>query len=282
MLGLNETKTYTLTSKEMANTFKYEDKEQIVLPNPMSLDKSIVRTSIIPSLLNVYDYNKARKVNDINIYEIAKTYDKDYNEDIKVAILIKGNYISNDWQHNIIKSDFYVLKGIVENLLDYLGFKNRYQFVSDTINDIHPGIGARILLDREFLGIIGRVHPSLKKDEIYVCEISLTKLYEKNIKPIKYKEASKYPEIVKDVAFVIDNDIESDKIMQQIRKSGGRLLDSIDVFDIYKDIEVGKKSIAYKLVFKDSTRTLSDEEVMEVFNKIIKEVEEKTSAKLRN
>ncbi len=281
-LGLNETKTYTLTSPDMASKFRYEEKEQVVLPNPMSLDKSVVRTSLLPSLINVYEYNKARNVKDIMIYEIAKTYDKAYNEDVKVSILMKGNYIINECLHTVVKADFYTLKGIVENILDYLGFKNRYTFVAETLPEIHPGISAKILLDREEIGIIGRVHPSYKKDEIYVAELSMTKLYNKQIKPLKFKEASKYPEITKDLAFVIDNNVESEVIKNQIKKSGGRLLDTIDVFDVYENIEEGKKSIAYKLVFKDPNKTLQDDEVMEVFNKIIKEVEEKVGAKLRS
>ncbi len=280
VLGLTETKTYTLTSPEMAKTFRYEEKEQIALPNPMSSDKSIIRTSILPSLVNVYEYNKARKVENINIYEIAKTYDSAYNEDIKVALLMKGSYTINNWQHTTTKCDFYIMKGIIENLLDYLGFKNRYTFESSVVPELHPGMSAKILLDREEIGIIGRVHPSYRKDEIYVSELSLTKLYEKTIKPIKYKEASKYPEIEKDMAFVVSKDVESEVIKSQIKKSGGRLLDSVDVFDIYE--MDNEKSIAYKLVFKDPSRTLSDEEVMEVFNKIISEVESKTGAKLRS
>lgn len=280
-LGLNETKTYTLTSPDMASKFRYDNKEAVVLPNPMSLDKSVVRTSLLPSLINVYEYNKARNVKDILLYEIAKTYDKEYNEDSKVAILMKGNYLVNDWQHTTTKADFYTLKGIIENLLDYLGFKNRYTFVAEALPEMHPGMTAKILIDREEVGMLGRVHPSYKKDEIYVAELSMTKLYNKQVKPIKFKEASKYPEMVKDLAFVIDNNVESEVIKSQIKKSGGRLLDSIEVFDVYENIEEGKKSIAYKLVFKDSNKTLLDEEVMEVFNKIIKEVEEKVGAKLR-
>ncbi len=281
-LGLNETKTYTLTSPDMASKFKYEEKENVVLPNPMSLDKSVVRTTLIPSLINVYEYNKARNVKDILLYEIAKTYDKEYNEDTKVSILMKGNYLVNDWQHTTTKCDFYTLKGIIENLLDYLGFKNRYTFVSATLPEMHPGMTAKILLDREEIGIIGRVHPSYKKDEIYIAELSMTKLYNKQVKPIKFKEASKYPEIVKDLAFVVDNSTESEVIKSQIKKSGGRLLDSVEVFDVYENIEEGKKSIAYKLVFKDQNKTLLDDEVMEVFNKVIKEVEIKVGAKLRS
>lgn len=280
-LGLNEAKTYTLTSPEMAKHFRYENKEQITLPNPMIVEKSIIRTTLLPSLMSVYEYNKARSVKDVLLYEISKTYDKNYKEDTKVAMLVKGNYITNEWQGINIKADFYVLKGIIENILNYLGFKNRYTFKAEEINDLHPGISAKIYLDREEIGVIGRVHPSYKKDEIYVAELSMTKLYNKQIKPLKFKDASKYPEIVKDVAFVVDNNIESDTIKAAITRAGGRNLASCKEFDVYKDIEQGKKSIAYSLTFKDDTKTLLEDDVMLVFNKIIKDVTEKLGAKLR-
>ena len=282
-LGINETKTYTLVSPEMASEFKYEQKQNVVLPNPMSIDKSVVRTSLIPSLLNVYEYNKARKVKDILLYEISKTYDIDLKEETKIAILMKGNYLVNNWQNNIIKTDFYLIKGIVENILDYLGLKNRYSFEKNIIPDLHPGMCAEILLDKEKVGIIGRVHPSLKKDDIFVCELSLNKLI-KNIKPIKYKPSSKYPEIIKDLAFIVDKNVTSLELANQIRKSGGRLLTNIDVFDVYdmEKVEANKKSIAFSLTFSDSTRTLNDIEVTEIFNKIIKETSEKCDAKLRD
>lgn len=280
-LGLNETKTYTLVSEKQANMLKYEDKEQIKLPNPMTVDKSVVRTTLLPSLLSVYEYNKARNVKDIELYEIAKTYDVNYNEDVKVGLLVEGNYISNEWQNLNIKCDFYYLKGVVENLLDYLGFKNRYSFKKETANDFHPGICAKIYLDREEIGIIGRIHPSTKKDEVYLCELSMTKLYNKQIKPIKFKEANKYPEIAKDVAFIVDNNVDSETIKMQIKRSGGKLLDSCKEFDVYNNIEEGKKSIAYSLTFKDTTKTLLEDEVMQVFNKIISDVQTKLNAKLR-
>ena len=224
-LGLNEVKTYTLVSPSMASSFDYEEKERITLPNPMSIDKSVVRTSLIPSLMNVYNYNKARKVEDINIYEIAKTYDKAYTEESKIAFLMKGNYITNSWKGSM-KVDFYLMKGIVESILDYLGFKNRYSFVKSNVSDLHPGISADILLDRKRIGIMGRVHPKVCKDEVYVCELSLNALMTK-VKPLKYKEASKYPTIVKDVAFIVPKSMPSSEVETVIKKAGGRLLSDI-------------------------------------------------------
>ena len=279
-LGLNEVKTYTLVSPSMASSFDYEEKERITLPNPMSIDKSVVRTSLIPSLMNVYNYNKARKVEDINIYEIAKTYDKAYTEKSKIAFLMKGNYITNSWKGSM-KVDFYLMKGIVESILDYLGFKNRYSFVKSNVSDLHPGISADILLDRKRIGIMGRVHPKVCKDEVYVCELSLNALMTK-VKPLKYKEASKYPTIVKDVAFIVPKSMPSSEVETVIKKAGGRLLSDIKVFDVYEKLDNDKKSIAYNLTFMDSNRTLTDEEVMNVFDNIIKKVTTSLDVELRD
>ena len=278
-LGLNETKTYTLVTEEMSKLFNYDNLDNISLPNPLSMDKSVVRTSLIPSLLNVYEYNKSRKVNDVLLYEISKTYDINYNETTKIAILMKGDYITNSWNGNL-KVDFYLVKGIVENILDYLGLKNRYSFVKDSVVNMHPGVSAKILLDRELLGIIGKVHPSVNKDDIYVVELNMNKLM-KNIKPIKYKETSKYPSINKDLAFVMNNDIASEQIEGLIKKSAGRLLTDITVFDVYVKDE-NEKSIAYSLTFNDPAKTLTDEEVNNLLNKIISDVESKSDAKLRS
>lgn len=281
-LGLNEVKTYTLVSPTMASIFKYRDVENAILPNPMSSDKSVVRTSLIPSLLNVYNYNKKRKVKDICIYEIAKTYDKEYNETSLVTGLVSGNYSSNGWSKPV-KYDFYIVKGMVENILDFMGFKNRYSFeVSDAL-DLHPGVSANILLDRKKIGIFGRVHPSVNKDEIYVFELSLNVLMNK-IKPLKYKEAPKYPGMERDMAFIIDNDVTAGEVMVTIKKAGGRLLDSVTVFDVYRGDNVAedKKSIAFNLNFMDSGRTLTEEEVMNVFNNIIDKVVSVHNAELRD
>ena len=282
-LGLNEVKTYTLTSPNMAKTFKYEDRENIVLPNPMSVDKSVIRTTLIPSLLNVYDYNKKRNIDNILLYEISKTYDVNYKEESKIAILMKGNYIQNSWLNSNNKIDFYLIKGIVENLLNYLGLKNRYSFVASSINDMHPGMSAKIILDREEIGIIGRVHPLVKKDDIFVVELSMNKLMTK-IKPLKYKESPKYPGISKDMAFIVDKNITSEDISKTIKSAGGRMLTNIDVFDVYTGdkIDKNKKSIAYTLSFEDNNKTLTEDEVMVVFNNIIKKVIDKYNAVLRD
>ena len=190
--------------------------------------------------------------------------------------------MSNGWGLNN-KVDFYITKGIVENLLDYMGFKNRYSFEVSTCSDLHPGISADILLDRKKIGVIGRVHPKILKDEVYVFELSLQALMTA-VKPIKYKEPPKYPAIEKDVAFIVDKSITVDTITNEIRRAGGRLLNEINVFDVYtgENIDENKKSIAFSLKFLDLTRTLTDEEVMEVFNNIINSVTTKLNCEIRD
>ncbi len=281
-LGFNEVKTYTLVSPEMSSHFDYEGKEKAILPNPMSVDKSVVRTTLIPSLLQVYQYNKARKVEDVAIYEVAKTYDKSYQEESKIAFLMQGDYVVNPWKSSV-SCDFYLMKGFVEDILCYFGFQNRYQFVNANLPDMHPGKSCQILIDRKPVGILGQVHPRVCKDEVYVCEISLQALMQ-HVKPLKFKEASKYPTIAKDVAFVVDKDVISCDIEATIKKAGGRLLQSIEVFDVYEGEHVaeGKKSIAYNLLFMADDRTLTDEEVMKVFDQIIDKVVSVHSAEVRD
>ena len=271
-LGLNEVKTYTLVSPEMSQSFVYEDKKPVILPNPMSMDKSVVRTTLIPSLMNVYDYNVSRGVKDISIYEIAKTYDSNYDEVSKVAGLMSGSYLTNSWNGNV-QIDFYLVKGILENLLDYMGYHDRYSFTRSNCSDLHPGVQASIVIDGKAIGILGKVHPNLTKKDIYVFELNLDSLYGKTGK-LKYKEAYKYPSIMKDMAFIIDKDIDVRDVMKTIKKSANKTLQDIDVFDVYEgeNVPEGKKSVAFSLLFNALDRTLTDTEVMDVFNKIIDKV----------
>ena len=281
-LGLNEVKTYTLVSEEMSKSFDYESKSKIILPNPMSKDKCVVRTTLIPSLLNVYDYNKARGVEDINIYEIAKTYDTDYNETQKITVLMSGHYLLNDWKNNP-KIDFYVVKGILENLLDYMGYNDRYSLKKSNYKDFHPGVCGDIILDGKRIGVIGKVNPSITKDDIYVFELDLEKIMYKTPKLV-YKESYKFPSIEKDLAFIIKKDIEVQDIINTIKKSANKILQEVKVFDVYEgdNIDKDKKSIAFNLLFNGITHTLTDEEVMKEFNKIIKIVKDTYKAELRD
>ena len=283
-LGLNEVRTYTLISDTEDKLFSYNRKESIPLLRPLSNDRKVLRQSLLSSLLKTYEYNKSHNVKDVNIYEIANVYYDEDKEESKIAILMTGEYITSTWQGQRSSVDFYLLKGIVENILIYLGLKNRYTFVKEEINDLHPGISASITLDREPVGIIGKVHPNISKDDLYVAEISLSKLLTKQIKPIKYKEISKYPNIVKDMAFILKDEIDAESIVTTIKRTAGRLLTDIKIFDVYKGerVNADKKSIAFSLTFNDPTKTLTEDEVMPIFHKVIDKIIEEYDAILRD
>ena len=281
-LGLTEVKTYTLTSPEMAGMFNYMDIEPVVLPNPMSVDKSIVRTTLIPSLFNTYEYNKSHGVKDVNIYEISKTYDSKYNETTKIAGLMTGSYVTSSWKKDL-EVDFYLVKGIVEDLIEYMGYKDRYSFEKGNCKDLHPGVQAYILIDNKKVGILGKVHPNITKKDIYVFEINLNDLFGKTSR-LQYKAAPKYPSIEKDMAFILDKDISAGDVIKTIKKAAGKLLERVDVFDVYtgENVTQDKKSIAFTLSFNGIDRTLTDEEVMTIFNKIIDKVVNSHNALLRD
>ncbi|MDD3048685.1 MAG: phenylalanine--tRNA ligase subunit beta [Bacilli bacterium] len=287
-LGLNEARTYTLVSNEEATLFNYYNKEPLSLMMPMSSDKSIIRQSIIPSLLKEVDYNLSRNVKNINLYEISNIYYKENNnyiEETKLAFALLGSYISNNIEKQDIKADFYLVKGIVENLFNYLGLANyNFQINNNIPKELHPGISAEIIIDGVAIGYIGKLHPSINKQPIYVGEINISKLFKFTSKKLIYKEVPKFPSISKDIAFVIDKNITSESIVNVIKEVGGLLLINVEAFDIYEGVNIdpSKKSIAFNLVFNDETKTLTDNEVNTTINSIIKEVDTKLNGLLRN
>lgn len=286
-LGLNETLTYILVNEKEAKYFTKDDTELVRLLDPMTEERNTLRHSILPSLLKVYNYNKARNNKDISIFEIGKTFYKkgeEYGENNKVAGLVTGEFYHG--VDNKKQADFYITKGIAEELLDYLGYSNRYSFVikeNQMPAEVHPGQSALISVNNDIVGIIGRIHPTIEKENVFVFEIDLDKLLDKKVGKMKYKEFSKYPSIKKDLAVVVDKDITSEQIATLIKKAAGSSLTKTEVFDIYtgKGIEENKKSIAFALTFEKMDRTLTDEEINASLEKIIEMLEKKINATLR-
>lgn len=272
-LGLNETLSYILVNDKEATKYTTDDVETVKLLDPMTEERNTLRYSMIPSLVKIYEYNKARSQKDVSIFEIGKGFykkDEQYGENLKLCALMTGErYLS-------VKSkqvDFYDIKGVVEELLDYLGYGGRYSFVvkDELPQEFHPYQTAQISVNNDIVGIIGKLHPNCTKDNVYVLEINLDKLLEKKTGKMKYKEISKFPSVKKDLAVVIDKDITSEEIAKQIKKLAGNLLLGSKIFDVYtgENIEESKKSIAYSLEFGAADRTLTDDEINAILEKII-------------
>ena len=285
-LGLNETLSMIFLNEKDAKKFTTDEFEAVKLLDPLSEERSAIRYTLIPSLLKIYQYNSARGQKNVSIFEIGKGFwkkDNKYGEDKKICALMTGEYYLGI--NNKKNVDFYIIKGIVEELLDYLGYENRYSFIQDENipKEFHPGQTAKISVNNNIVGIIGKLHPKEVKEDVYVFEINLDQLLSIQSGKIKYKEISKYPSIKKDLAMVVENNITSMQIEKEIKKAGGSLLRKIEVFDVYQGEQVGKdkKSIAYTLTFEAQDRTLTDDEINKTLDNIIERLEKQLHAELR-
>ncbi len=285
-LGLNETLSYILVNEKESNSFTKDKFETVKLLDPMSEDRNTLRYSMIPSLFKIYEYNAARENKDVSIFEIGKGFYKNeekYGEDLKLCVLMSGEFYTGI--NNKKQVDFYILKGIVEEVLDSLGYENRYSFVKtkEVPDEFHPGQTADIIVNGKKYGIIGLIHPNICAEKVFVCEINLSKLLELKTGKMKYKEISKFPSIKKDLSLVVDKNIEGLEIAKTIKKAAGGYLTNVEIFDVYegKGIEEGKRSIAFSLTFSSQEKTLTDEEINPAIEKVINLVEKEYRAELR-
>lgn len=285
-LGLSETLSYVLVPEDESKMFTKDDTEKVKLLAPLSEDKNTLRHSLSIALYKIYEYNKARNNKDVAIFEIGKTFQKvgeEYSETKKLAALMSGEYYLGIDKKKV---DFYVIKGVAEEILDYLGYNGRYSFVRNLEKlpeELHPGQSAIISVNNDMVGIIGKIHPQVEKEDVYILEIDLDRLLSKRVGKMKYKEISKFPNIKKDLSIVVDAKLPAQEIGMKIKKLAGSALESYEVFAVYtgKGIEEGKKSISFSLTFGKSDRTLTDDEINEVMNKIIAGLEKDLKAELR-
>ena len=287
-LGLNETLSYILVNTKESTQYAImpEGYENAKLLDPMTEERNTLRYSMIPSLVKIYEYNKDRNQKDVCLFEIGKGFYKkgeEYGETLKLCALMTGEYYQGIKTRKQV--DFYTIKGVVEEMLDYIGYSNRYSFVvkNELPKEFHPYQTAEISVNNDIVGIVGKLHPINFKEAVYAFEIDLDKLLDKKVGKMKYKEVSKFPSVKKDIAIIVNKDITSQEIAMAIKKAAGRLLLSSNVFDVYTGagIEDNKKSIAYSLEFGTNERTLTDDEISGLMEKIVAALEKEFGAELR-
>ncbi|KRL04234.1 phenylalanine--tRNA ligase subunit beta [Liquorilactobacillus oeni] len=290
--GLTQAISYGLTTHEKAGQFMMEPSAATELAFPMSSDRTTIRMNLISGLLDDVAYNTARKVKNVALYEQGRVfYREEENERPRevehVAAALTGLYAAGSWQYPKQPVDFFLVKGIVQHLLDSLGVKH-IQFKAATGHEeMHPGRTADIYAGDTFLGFLGEVHPNICKeysiDRTYVFELDLQKVIDLPKEQEVYVSVSKYPEITRDVALAVSKEIENSAIVDFINENGGKHLVNIELFDVYEGEHIAhnKKSLAYKMTYQDQSRTLSDEEVTEEFERVMKKIETKFDAVIR-
>ena len=283
--GLYQAVTYSLTSEALSQRFALKAEPVTRLLMPMSEERSTLRQSLIPHLIEAAAYNVARRADSVALYEVGsvflgKTAEELPYEEEHVAAVLTGKWLDHAWQGEKKVVDFFVLKGVVEGVVGKLGLGERISFIKAEVDGLHPGRTASILLDGEQVGIIGGLHPAEEKawgvKDTYVMEMNLVALLaaSSNEAPLGYTPVPRFPAMSRDIALVLDRATAAGEVVSAICAANVKLLKDIRIFDVYEGdkMEAGKKSVAFSLTYFDPERTLTDEEVVAAHNKVLKAI----------
>lgn len=281
-LGYSEFMTYSFVSPSSYEKANYDEDEKNIIKilNPLGEDYSIMRTTLVPSMIDALAKNYVRGNENVGGFEVGNTFFPNEEELPSEKLKLTMGFYD--------LGDFYYLKESIEKILWYLGI-NDLEVRRKEVSFLHPGRSAEFILKGESLGVFGEVHPKVLenyglKKKAYVAELDFDKIVENTIDNYTYKDLPKFPTMKRDFAFVMDRDVDSVELEKISKKYGKELLESFKVFDIYEgeNIEEGKKSVAFSLVFRAAERTLEDAEVTEICEKIVAEIESEIKAKLRS
>lgn len=297
--GLNETVTYSFAEPGDLDKLRM-DKEGLGMPvellNPLNAEQSIMRQSIIPGLLHSLAYNQNHGVKNVQLYETGRVFfaaegKKKPKEKERVAAVLAGAMGDPAWNNTPAAFDFFDGKGIVESLLHELATpKVRFKALSaEEAPHLQPGRAAQVLSGGTVLGWVGEIHP-LAADAFEATapavafELDLDALVKTSQPARDYVDVPLFPAVTMDIALVVDEDVTNEKLMQVMRSAGGKLLSSIQLFDVYRDEErlgAGKKSMAYALEYRSPDKTLTAEEVNKQHERLIKKTCGATGAEVR-
>ncbi len=283
-MGLNEAVSYSLIAKKNLNLYTTEEKTSVEVMMPMTEDRAVMRQSLLNGLIDAIAYNKARKIDDLAMFEIGKTYSAD-KEETKLAIAISGLFSSHLWNGMKQEASFYLLKGILDALFAKLNVTVTYEAYKEQAS-FHPGRTAAIMHNGKMIGLIGQMHPKFAKDmaigNTIALEILLDDILEEE-NGLKYHPINKFPTITRDLAIVCKKEIPADTILKLIKQTGKKTLTSLELFDVYtgENVAEDEKSLAFKLKFEDPTKTLETAEVDKLVSQILNRLDREIGAKLR-
>ncbi len=298
--GMNETMTYSFAEPgdvEAARMDALGLGEAVRLINPLNADQSVMRQTMLPGLLRSVSYNQHHGAKNIQLYEIGTVFSgaegrKKPKERAKVAGVLAGAMREDAWNAKQSPFDFFDGKGVVENLARELALpKVRFKELSaDEAPHLQPGRAAEVLSGGTVLGWVGEVHPLVAaafdaEAPVVAFELDMGAL-EKAHRPARdYVDVPTFPAISIDQAFVVDNDVTAERMSQVMTSAGGKLLESVALFDVYRDDErvgAGKKSMAFKLTYRAADRTLTSDEVDAAHERLVKKVAGATGAEVRS
>jgi phenylalanyl-tRNA synthetase beta chain len=295
--GYHEVITYSFTSPVSWDIIGLPQddprRKHLRILNPLTEDFSIMRTTLIPGLMETAQYNLSRKNSNLKLFELKKIFilkeGERLPEEIKFLVgLAMGFDRDPHWAFSQRPVDFYDIKGCVEDLLDALQIKGAKFNKADDIPYLHPGKGSRVILDQTILGVLGEVHPHVvshyeMNGKVYLFEMDFSKMVEWAREERRFQSLQKFPAVYRDLSVVVDRALEAEKVVETIRTFQQPFIEEVTLFDLYQGppIPEGKKGISYRIRYQANDRTLTDEEVNQYHEKIITRLKEVFHLELR-
>ena len=296
--GLYETISFALTNEETFNKLNIPQdsplRKAVPIMNPLSDEYPLVRTTLLSSIFDNLARNLARKNDDVALFEVGSVFFPKAlpvtelpDEVVKIAGAITGRRNAQGWNQTNDMVDFYDAKGIIEELLANLRV-TRYTVEAGTHYAMHPGKTALFKKGRDVIATVGEVHPAVLSaygitKPVYIFELDATTVMKYMAKDLKYKALPKYPATSRDLAMLVDVDVNAADIEKAMTKVAGQNLTQITLFDVYtgKQVEEGKKSLAFSLTFQSNDKTLTDAEIDPAIEKIVAKLQKDFNANLR-
>ncbi|MGM0370058.1 MAG: phenylalanine--tRNA ligase subunit beta [Bacillota bacterium] len=293
-LGLFEVQNYSFISPNYFDKINLADtnnlRDVVKINNPVTTEHTVMRTTLLPSLLENIAFNINRGVEDISIFELNTIFLAEENaklpvEKLKLSAAVMKENLSNLWSAEA--PGFFYLKGILENYFTKLGIEN-VEFAADKFDPLHPGRSAQVIIEGEKSGYLGEIHPDVQEDydfsqRVTVCELDFANIVAAATPNRAYEQLPKYPALTRDIALVVEKGVTSKEIKRVILDCGSEVIESVELFDLYEgeQLKEGYKSLAYSIKYRVADRTLTDDEVNQVQLEIEKELNDKLGAKIR-
>jgi phenylalanyl-tRNA synthetase beta chain len=297
-LAFTEIISYSFISPDSADLLGAENgshlRSFVKLLNPLGVDQSVMRTSLLPGLLSAAKSNISHGAEDLRLFEWGKIFLYRREEELPyekpfLAAIMTGYFNRKEWYRQERPIDYYDIKGAVEALLKGLGLAGYVFRKGQTHPAFHPGFTSAIYLSGIPVGSVGKISPDvlesfdLKTEHAYLFELDMEGVLEKIQETKKFQAYAKFPAVLRDISFIIGLDVESTRIKEIIERAGGELVESVNIFDLYEGgkVDPSEKAMSFRVCYRSKEGTLDGQEVNELHDKIISKIRQKTGGRLR-